>query len=578
MRLIHTESGELRYFNDEDIPPYAALSHTWGPEEVSYDEYLQPTKLTKSKSGYKKIQHFLQASAKVDVKYGWIDTCCINKDSSSELSEAINSMYAWYEAAVECLAYLEDVTYAKGGLSNMPFSLVDFGASRWFTRGWTLQELIAPKKVTFYSRGWTVLGTKAELAKLISEITSIPVQILTTPDLESVSVAQKMSWASFRKTTRKEDIAYCLLGLFGVHMPLIYGEGEKAFIRLQQEIIKQSDDHSIFLWQDEESDDSSYHGMLARHPIHFAKCYAIKVWTQCPVEMQPYMVTNMGLHMNIHLIPVRADRKTSRVQSLLPPGEIPQEDDLYIPFFNCTSGNLLPISIFLKRLEKRKHQFARVLIQKTVTLKSIVMQDLNRSAQETIYVRQNIRLPEGYISTRIHGFQIGKIKKEYYALSKTRYNLIKSPGWSMGENDIARYSPLDQHGAKTMSSAHHRCSAAIQVDQIFYLNLGYDGQGNACCDISANRGQTIDELCNSRININSNLSRELPDGRIVSVAVTPVLISSFYVLKLAINIMLPKAYKAALYLDLSKRGGGPKYIDWNEEETSNGGSSAMEIE
>jgi hypothetical protein len=175
-----------------------------------------------------------------------LSRCCIDKTSSAELSEAINSMFRWYEKAETCYAYLSDV---PDGAGLVPAQVrARFAASRWFTRGWTLQELIAPRYVLFFSRHWKYFGTKESLCDQISAITGIDTDTLLGAGLEHVSVARKMSWASCRNTTRIEDSAYCLLGLFDVNMPLLYGEGQKAFQRLQEEILRSSHDYSLFAW------------------------------------------------------------------------------------------------------------------------------------------------------------------------------------------------------------------------------------------------------------------------------------------------------------------------------------------
>ena len=178
-------------------------------------------------------------------RYIWIDSCCIDKTSSEELSEAINSMFTWYRDASVCYAFLEDVDDHENPRS--PGST--FRRSRWFSRGWTLQELIAPAVVIFLSRNWRILGTKDTLADVIEEITGIDREVLThNRSLDSVSVARRMSWAAHRRTTRLEDAAYCMMGLFNVNMPTIYGEGRFAFVRLQEEILKHIPDQSIFAW------------------------------------------------------------------------------------------------------------------------------------------------------------------------------------------------------------------------------------------------------------------------------------------------------------------------------------------
>ncbi|KAH8803578.1 heterokaryon incompatibility protein-domain-containing protein, partial [Xylogone sp. PMI_703] len=237
MRLLITE-GELslKEFGGKEVPPYAILSHTWGEKEVTLEDIKRGN--AKDNAGYVKVQGACNKAATDGYEYIWIDTCCIDKASSAELSEAINSMYRWYEEAEVCYAHLADVP-----------SKAKFAESRWFTRGWTLQELIAPSTLKFVNEQWKEIGTKSSLGLELSQITGVPVGILLgKDDLESASIAQRMSWASKRETTRDEDIAYCLMGIFGIHMPLIYGEGQRAFIRLQEEIMKVSDDHSLFAW------------------------------------------------------------------------------------------------------------------------------------------------------------------------------------------------------------------------------------------------------------------------------------------------------------------------------------------
>jgi hypothetical protein len=246
MRLLHTKKIELQEFGPREVPNYAILSHTWEEEEVTLqdiktNEAMEPTRLRKSLKG-------MLVAAADGFDYIWIDTCCIDKTSSAELSEALNSMYRWYQEAGECYAYLADVPHNSvnrvTGVTGP-----EFRKSRWFTRGWTLQELIAPSSVIFLDSDWQEMGTKSNLQRDISEITGIPGNFLLGDDLRHASIAQRMSWASKRETTRIEDLAYCLMGLFGIYMPMLYGEGERAFIRLQEEIMRVSDDHSLFAWR-----------------------------------------------------------------------------------------------------------------------------------------------------------------------------------------------------------------------------------------------------------------------------------------------------------------------------------------
>ncbi|RYP13745.1 hypothetical protein DL767_010590 [Monosporascus sp. MG133] len=254
MRLLNTDDFEINEVPYDQIPEYAILSHTWGDDEYTFQDAKEG--VGRNKEGFKKVKQCCYRAKADGFKYVWIDACCIDKTSSAELSEAINSMYLWYYEAKRCYAYLADVP---------PKSTVK--DSRWFTRGWTLQELIAPSDVHFLAKDWTDLGTKKDRLKQdVSECTGVPVGILSGDDnLEAASIAQRMSWAAARETTRIEDRAYCLMGIFGINMPLLYGEGERAFIRLQEEIMKVSDDHSLFAW---ESPDLRG-GLLATSPAAF---------------------------------------------------------------------------------------------------------------------------------------------------------------------------------------------------------------------------------------------------------------------------------------------------------------------
>ena len=261
MWLLNTSTLQLHSFmNDSKRPYYAILSHTWGPEEISFQDIQGSHDQIKTKVGYVKVQRCCTQAASDGFEYVWIDTCCIDKTNSAELSEAINSMFRWYREAVECYAYLVDVRSIESTYDTDNGQLFYlFEDSRWFTRGWTLQELLAPSTVLFFNSDWQELGTRASLHSEISRCTGIPSSVLlpNNKGIGSFSVAQRMSWAAKRQTARLEDIAYCLLGIFDVSMPLVYGEGLKAFSRLQLEIMKTSADHSIFAWRHAYADTES---------------------------------------------------------------------------------------------------------------------------------------------------------------------------------------------------------------------------------------------------------------------------------------------------------------------------------
>ena len=243
MRLIDTDTDTfiLREFFGDKIPEYAILSHTWRDDEVSYQDWHDNRAL--GKKGIRKIQAACDEAKRNGIQYLWVDTNCINKDSSAELSEAINSMFTWYQNSSICYVYLDDFYYQDKN------SLIALGDSRWFTRGWTLQELLAPRKMQFFDASWKAFGMKKTLLLELSKITSIHIQYLVHPDsVRLASVAKRISWVSTRSTTREEDLAYCMLGIFEINMPLLYGEGRKAFIRLQEEIIKHTNDQTIFCW------------------------------------------------------------------------------------------------------------------------------------------------------------------------------------------------------------------------------------------------------------------------------------------------------------------------------------------
>jgi hypothetical protein len=304
MRLLNVKTMKLEDFFEETIPDYAILSHTWGKDEITFREFdpvLGPRRTSK------KIDGCCTQTVNDGFDYVWIDTCCIDKSSSAELSEAINSMFAWYQRAEICYVYLSDVQSDQKHSS-------DFQTSRWFGRGWTLQELLAPRNLVFYNSSWCQLGCVAKQGShrqdfvdhgLLSEIalvTKIPTSVISgSRSLNTVPIAARMSWASARQTTRIEDMAYSLLGIFDIAMPMLYGEGTKAFIRLQEEIIKNEDDLSILAW--------GFRGTVvggascfASSPVEFAGCGNLDAYTSNTTCTGHVAITNKGLNMEMSII------------------------------------------------------------------------------------------------------------------------------------------------------------------------------------------------------------------------------------------------------------------------------------
>ncbi|OJT03833.1 Vegetative incompatibility protein HET-E-1 [Trametes pubescens] len=270
-RFLDTATGEFRWIADPSNAVYAILSHTWRSEEEGGEQtYNQVRKIWKRMRKSRvsgeitgsttsneesilshpdlsgKIKAICKVAREAGYKLVWIDCACIDKSSSAELAETINSMFDLYRLADVCYIYLVDVPESREDPEHYTSA---FQQSRWHGRGWTLQELLAPKEVVFLTASWTFLGTKCSLVHTLTLATNIDSGILLGRDhLSSASVARRMSWAARRETTRVEDEAYSLLGIFRVHLSPIYGEGRNAFLRLQEEIMKTIPDQSIFAW------------------------------------------------------------------------------------------------------------------------------------------------------------------------------------------------------------------------------------------------------------------------------------------------------------------------------------------
>lgn len=313
MRLLYIHNLELKEFFEPSIPPYAILSHTWGSDEVTLQDLLEiliclrdgghhPLEAT---AGFHKIKQSSKQAEQDGLEWVWVDTCCIDKTSSAELSEAINSMFRWYQNSAVCYAYLSDVEDKEAP----EVAGSSFRRCRWFTRGWTLQELLAPEKVIFFSTSWLIIGDLRSLYEIVEDITLISSEFLLGRSVMQASISQKMAWASGRMTTRLEDLSYCLLGIFNVNMPLLYGEGEKAFLRLQHQIIDSSDDQTLFAWgfrldpTESPAPPSKQPKLLATSPSDFRGCENIvqcEAWA--PKRISSFKMTKAGLRIELPLV------------------------------------------------------------------------------------------------------------------------------------------------------------------------------------------------------------------------------------------------------------------------------------
>jgi hypothetical protein len=447
MRLLNALSLQLEEFFGDDLPPYAILSHRWQADEVLFQHIQNGS--APEKQAYAKLKLCCNQAIKDGLDYVWVDTCCIDKSSSAELIEAINSMFQWYQNAAVCYAYLSDVESTDSSYHG------EFSKSAWWNRGWTLQELIAPSRVEFYSASWENLGTKESLKLQILSITGIDMEALMGKDLQTFSVAKKMSWASKRSTTRIEDVAYSLLGIFGVNMPLLYGEGQKAFLRLQEEILKQSDDQSLFAWS---CSDTSYRGMLAKSPAYFSNCSKI-VRSAMKLGRAPYTMTNMGLSIELFMAPWAMET--------------------YLVLLDCEADGISKArkGIFLKLLPEQG-QCARVMVNE-MDIVTCPPELLAEGTYMKIYVRQQIwgTYPS---MDRIYGFWVRSVlSTKVDETLKNRENVwLKGvDAWKWSEGKRILEIPTGLRG----TAGELRYGSARLGDSV--LILGFDASFNPVCSL-----------------------------------------------------------------------------------------------
>ncbi|KAF1962252.1 hypothetical protein CC80DRAFT_542570 [Byssothecium circinans] len=444
MRLIDVDNLEIITFHEHEVPEYAILSHTWGPDECSYHEMCMIARMRSmsdafnssqqasspnsngylsgnatvmlaavemlvrgnwsfgaglpdfseealmKREGYAKIVNSAKLTKELGYQWIWCDTCCIDKSSSAELQEAINTMYRWYKEAAVCLVYLNDVEPGVGEKDGVDTHITSDTAVNAFTncrwRGWTLQELVAPFYVRFYFKDWSYMGDKYEFASELADATGIPVFVLENGDLSEVSLAERMSWGALRRTTRTEDMAYCLLGIFDIQMPLLYGEGEKAFIRLQEEILKTTDDYSLFAWRSIKPKPGSYtsssvfRGLLAHSPMEFMGCEFIE--RENITSVYPVTSTPIGLRLQLEFLPD------------------PKDDTRFLAMLRCCNNMNQRLAIHLKRLDS-SNQYARVDTSELVPIDNWPTGQLR-----TIYIRQKPSIPPDFYTPEIRCFHI----------------------------------------------------------------------------------------------------------------------------------------------------------------------------
>lgn len=260
MKLLNTRTQQVHQVHQVPLqpPPYATLSYSWETPAESTD--LTPARL----------QRACTQARLLGLEWLWLPSLCIDHASSAEISESINSRFRVFRDSVVCLVYLEHVSVQAGKTTSEVAGTL-LRNSPWLRRIWTLTELIASKELIFFDRDGREFGTKMSLLPELSKATGIDRPVLETADcLSNFSVGRRMSWASDCSYEREEDLAYALIGLFGVSMMILYGEGPLAFLRLQDEISRTTDDASLFCWQAEPHTAEGHRGLLAHSPAEFS--------------------------------------------------------------------------------------------------------------------------------------------------------------------------------------------------------------------------------------------------------------------------------------------------------------------
>jgi hypothetical protein len=501
MRLINTKTLNVEEFRAvASAPEYAILSHLWGEDEPTYALWNRRlTRLRRARQpGFAKVLASCKRARRDGIAYLWADTVCIDKSSSAELSEAINSMFAWYEKAKVCYVHLADVTVDPLSRQDL---LDSFKQSRWFTRGWTLQELLAPHHVTFYTATWTPLGTKNALASAISTVTGIEQSCICKESrLRDFSIAQRMSWAADRSTTRIEDMAYCLLGIFRISMPLVYGEGVEAFRRLQEEIIKVYDDHSIFAFDTS----NSLNSVLADHPGLFRQ--AGRIQPSFSLNMTPpFSMTNAGLTLRTPLVKTLSPYF---VLSVLNCVEIECQESIQrwqicLPLFGKDGTYMRarePVQLIRKATSEPGAEF------------SAEIQDLTTSANTEYLVSYFTRIYPALgnlLDPALSGFD-GETARTGFLLTFPRgfagYSLLQAYPQNALQKDTSLFVPgipsagqAFPHGLLVFNKNAENLEEQKQVAVYLAHTMGITpevGEGNWMCEVTPSTDEKFYEQCN----------------------------------------------------------------------------------
>ncbi|KAI1120485.1 HET domain-containing protein [Nemania abortiva] len=479
MWLIHIESMRLKEFTPPDLPIYAILSHTWGEDEVSFQEFHN-LESAKKKTGFSKIKKTCELAAIKSIRYAWVDTCCIDKSSSAELSEAINSMFDWYRWSRVCFAYLSDLDEGSPTLWRDKDTRL---ACRCFRRGWTLQELLAPAELEFYDKAWRFRGFKTDspvMRELLS-ITGIRSKevFLNSNAIREIAVGERMSWASKRQTKRLEDLAYCLLGIFQVNMPMLYGEGMRAFQRLQEEIMKSSTDMSLFCWT-AKNRELKYRGLLAQSPAEFGSYYNTVSksrksisWSLAGTDKE-FSVTNKGIRINAELLKTRYEHQdTTAMRCNLRP-----DDDVVLVSLRHYRDNVYVRERPDLVLSSDSVEIEHKLIYITKDIDSQMSQDLTE--------RLNLTL-SFIVSPPSAPFQLVLIKRwpkehwrydtECFQLSSAKISTYVVIYWLSYEGrEVGEFAAICQRNASAVQSLRYALVPMREAEDIFKRLEGSIGE------------------------------------------------------------------------------------------------------